>query len=164
MRAISLLALLAFALALAGCNESDTRPYLKFAGGGFMFNYRVGRAFYGFVAKPLKTMPDGAVLEARFEVPGSDQPYVQRRPAQNGMLQYSFRTPPLHGIVKNHKYQAELRVLTSADGKVLASYTHSFYTNVDQRTLPDKPLVLGPGYTPNPEVDISKLPSDKSLE
>jgi len=164
MRALSLLAVLTLALALAGCNESDTRPYLKFAGGGFIFNYRIGEAFYGFVAKPQKAIPEGAVLEARFEVPGSEQPFVQRQPAKSGMLRYSFRTPPLHGIVKNHKYQAELRVLAPGDGKVLASYTQSYYTNVDQRTLPDKPLVLGPGYTPNPAVDISRLPSDKSLE
>lgn len=164
MRALSLLTVIALALTVAGCNESDTKPYLKFAGGGFIFNYRVGQAFYGFVAKPLKAIPKGAVLEARFEVPGSDRPYIQRQPAQDGMLRYSFRTPPLHGIVKNHKYRAELRILAPDGGKVLAGYTQTYYTNVDQRSLPDKPLVLGPGYTPNPDVDISRLPSDKSLE
>ena len=164
MRMFPLSAILALSLVLAGCNEGDTQPYLKFAGGGFIFNYRIGEAFYGFVAKPQKAIPDGAVLEARFEVPGSDQPFVQRQPARSGMLRYSFRTPPLHGIIKDHKYTAELRVLAPGDGTVLASYTHSYYTDVDQRSLPDKPLVLGPGYTPNPEVDISKLPSDKSLE
>ena len=164
MRAFSLLTALTLALALAGCNEGDTQPYLKFAGGGFIFNYRIGEAFYGFVAKPQRAIPDGAMLEARFEVPGSDQPFVQRQPARNGMLRYSFRTPALRGIVKDHKYAAELRVLAPGDDRVLASYTQSYYTDVDQRSLPDKPLVLGPGYTPNPEVDISRLPSDKSLE
>ena len=164
MRAIFFLLTLTMALALAGCNEKDDRPYLSFAGGGFIFNYRIGQAFYGFVAKPRRGIPDGAVIEARFEVPGSDQPFIERQPAKTGMLQYTFRTPALKGIVKDHKYKVELRVIEPGTAKVLASYDKSFYTDVDQRTMPDKALVLGPGYTPNPEVDISKLPSDKSLE
>ncbi len=164
MRIIALLAVLALGLFLAGCNEDTQRPYLNFAGGGFVFNYRIGQAFYGFVAKRQKAMPDGAVLEARFEVPGSDKPLIQRQPTKTGMLQYAFRTPPLRGIVKDHRYKVELKVIDGASGKELASYSKTFYTHVDQRSLPDKPLVLGPGYTPNPEVDISKLPSDRSLE
>jgi hypothetical protein len=164
MRIAALTASLAAALVLAACNEPDDRPYLSFAGGGFVFNYRIGQAFYGFVAQPKKPMPEGAMIEARFEIPGSEAPFVERRPTTAGMLRYTFRTPPLKGIVKDHKYRVELRVIASGSDEVLASYVNSYHTDVNQASLPDKPLVLGPGYTPNPEVDISKLPSDKSLE
>ncbi len=60
-----------FALLLAACGEDANAPYLSFAGGGFIFNYRNAEAFYGFVAKPLRTLPEGGVIEAQFEVPGS---------------------------------------------------------------------------------------------
>jgi hypothetical protein len=160
MRAISLAFGFALGFALAACDDGADKPYLAFAGGGFVFNYRIGQAYYGFVAKPQKALPTGAIVEARFEVPGSNQPFVLQQPARTGMLQYVFKTPPLKGIVRDHKYKVELRVIAAGGGAVLASYDHSYYTDVDQKTLPDKPLVLGPGYAPNPEVDISKLSSD----
>jgi hypothetical protein len=160
MRIINLVLSLVLGLALAACNETDDRPYLVFAGGGFVFNYRIGQAFYGFVAKPKKAMPEDAMIEARFEVPGSDKPFIAQRAAQSGMLVYVFKTPPLTGIVKNHKYKVELRVIEAGTSKVLASYANSYFTHVDQKTLPDEPLVLGPGYAPNPEVDLSTLPAD----
>jgi hypothetical protein len=69
-----------------------------------------------------------------------------------------FRTPALHGIVKDKDYATVLRVV-SADGKELARYTHAFRTDVDQSVLPDKPLVIGPGYTPNPELPLPGGPS-----
>ena len=63
-------------LALMGCKEDPNAPYLEFAGGGFIFNYRNAEAFYGFVAKPLRSLPEGSVIEAQFEVPNSATPYV----------------------------------------------------------------------------------------
>ena len=158
MRVIGLVLSLTLGLALAACDDS-TRPYLSFAGGGFVFNYRIGQAYYGFIAKPGKALPAGAMIEARFEVPGSDKPFIAQLPAQTGMLHYAFKTPPLTGILRNHRYKVELRVIEAGTAKVLASYANSYFTDVDQKTLPDKPLVLGPGYTPNPEVDLSKQPA-----
>jgi hypothetical protein len=160
MRIIALVLSLALGAALAACEDSADKPYLVFAGGGFVFNYHLGQAYYGFVAKPGKALPEGATIEARFEVPGSDQPFVMQQPARDGMLRYAFRTPPLKGIIKDHQYQVELRVIEAGSDKILASYSHSYYTDVDQKTLPDKPLVLGPNYAPNPEVDLSKLPAN----
>ena len=37
-------------------------------------------------------------------------------------------------------------------GKELARYERSFHTDVDQASLPSKPLVVGPGYEPNPDL------------
>ncbi len=60
---------LAAALFLTACGEDPNAPYLNFAGGGFVFNYRNAEAFYGFVAKPVRTLPEGGSIEAQFEVP-----------------------------------------------------------------------------------------------
>jgi hypothetical protein len=151
MRAI--VPVLAVMALLAGCKEDANQPYLAYAGGGFVFNYRNADHYYGFVAKPLRPLPEGSVVEAEFEVPGDANTYVTREPAVFGRLQYVFRTPALRGIVKDKEYRTVLRVV-SADGKELASYTRSYHTDVDQASLPDKPLVIGPGYTPNPDLPL----------
>ena len=151
MRAI--VPLLAAVALLAGCKEDASQPYLAYAGGGFVFNYRTADHYSGFVAKPVRPLPDGAIVEAEFEMPGDANKFVAREPAAFGRLQYMFRTPALRGIVKDKEYATVLRVV-AADGKELARYTHTFHTDVDQAALPDKPLTVGPGYTPNPELPL----------
>ncbi len=124
----------AFALVsglLAGCGEDESKPYFIFAGGGFIFNYRNADAYYGFVLKPVRAAPEGAEL-------------------REGQLQYAFRSPDLSNIKRNHPYKVVVRVLS--DGIELASYTKSFATDIDQSSLPREPLVVGPGYQPNPEL------------
>lgn len=146
------MALIAFvAIALMGCKEDPSAPYLEFAGGGFIFNYRTAEAFYGFVAKPLRSLPEGSVIQVEFEVPGSAAPFVITEKVVPGMLQFSFRTPELSGIEKGHPYKAVMRLLAEPSGKELARYEKSFHTDVEQASLPSKPLVVGPGYTPNPD-------------
>jgi hypothetical protein len=145
--------LLAATLLLAGCEEDASKPYLAYAGGGFVFNYRTADHYYGFVAKPLKPLPEGSIVEAEFELPGEANTLVLREPAAFGRLQYMFRTPSLRGIVKDKTYTTVLRLI-AADGKELASYSRSFQTDVDQAALPDKPLVIGPGYAPNPDLPL----------
>ena len=84
-------------------------------------------------------------------MPGGAEPYVTTAKIVPGQLQYSFKTPFLQGIEKDHEYKAVMRLIDPA-GKELARYERSFHTDVDQSTLPPKPLVVGPGYEPNPEL------------
>ena len=142
--------LLVVVLALMGCKEDTNAPYLEFAGGGFIFNYRNAEAFYGFVARPLRSLPDGSVIEAQFDIPNSSTPYVVTENVKPGMLQFSFRTPDLKGVEKGHPYKAVMRLLASPSGPELARYERSFHTDVEQASLPEKPLVIGPGYQTNP--------------
>jgi hypothetical protein len=151
MKAKLFAASFALALSLAACGEDASAPYLEFAGGGFIFNYRNAEAFYGFVARPLRTLPEGSVIEARLEMPGAAEPFVTSEKAVPGQLQYSFKTPFLTGIEKDHEYKAVMRLLDGS-GKELARYERSFHTDVDQARLPSKPLVVGPGYQRNPEL------------
>jgi len=147
---------LTFALLLAACGEDENAPYLSFAGGGFVFNYRNAEAFYGFVAKPLRTLPEGGVIEAQFEVPGTPEPAVSREKVVPGQVQYSFKSPNLTGIEAKRDYRAVMRLI-DAQGKEVARYERNFHTNVDQATLPDQPLVVGPGYQKNPELKPGTL-------
>jgi hypothetical protein len=140
------LALLA-AVLLASCSEDASAPYMQIVGGGFVFNYRIADAYYGFVARPKRTLPEGGELEVLFELPGGGPPFVVREPVKQGQIQYAFKTVSLRHVMKDHPYKATLRVLDGS-GKELARYERSFISDIDQDTLPQKPLVTGPGYQP----------------
>jgi hypothetical protein len=142
---------------LIGC-DGDKGPYLSFAGGGFVFNYRIGEMYYGFVVKPERRLPEDSVIEARLEDPAGGPDIVIDMPTRSGQLQYMFRTPAVKGVKKDKDYRVEMRLLDKPQGTVLASMSRTFRSTVDQSELPDKPLVVGPGYTPNPENDITKQP------
>lgn len=148
--------LLSLGLLLAGCGEDPNAPYLSFAGGGFVFNYRNAEAFYGFVAKPLRTLPEGGMIEAQFEVPGRPDPAIDQEKVAQGQVQYSFQSPNLTGIEPKRDYKAVMRLM-DAEGKEVARYERNFHTDVDQSTLPNQPLVVGPGYQKNPELKPGTL-------
>jgi hypothetical protein len=151
------LSALAALFLLIGC-DGDKGPYFSFAGGGFVFNYRIGEMYYGFVLKPERKLPEGSVIEARFEDPAGGPDIVLDTPTRSGQLQYMFRTPAVKGVKKDKDYRVETRLLDKPQGTVLASMSRTFRSTVEQSELPDKPLVVGPGYTPNPENDITKKP------
>ena len=138
-------------LMLAACDggESDDSPYLEFAGGGFVFNYRLATADYGFVARVLRTLPEGSVVEAEFEDPGGGAAIVLRQESKPGRRSYVFRTPELQGVRAGYDYQVVLR-LVDAGGKAIADYRTSFRSSADQAVLPDRPTVVGPGHQPAP--------------
>lgn len=134
---------------LWACGDDPSRPYLEFAGGGFIFNYRTANHYYGFVVRQQRPLPEGAKLKVTFEVPGG-KTEMQEEPAVPGRLQYKFQTGDLEGIEPGHAYTATLAVLDKS-GKEIALLTKSFRTEVDQSKLPDSPLVKGPGYEPVPQ-------------
>ena len=137
--------LLGIQLQLSGCGEDSAKPYVEFAGGGFIFNYRTANHYYGFVVRQKKPLPAGSKLEARFEVPnGPEQIFEQS--AREGQLQYVFQTGDLDGIITHHPYKAVLRIIEGTTGAEIARYEKTFKTDVDQSALPDGPLVTGPGY------------------
>jgi hypothetical protein len=141
----------ALALLLAACGETSDKPYLKIAGGGFVFNYRYSAMNYEFVAKPLRPLPEGSILEASFEVPNSAERLIVTLPVQVGKMQYIFATPPLKGVVKGKPYKATLRLLEAGTNKELAKLEQDYRSNTDQAELPTKAPVKGPGYDPAPQ-------------
>jgi hypothetical protein len=141
-----LLLVIVLAGPVSGCNDDASTPYVEFVGGGFIFNYRTANHYYGFVVRQKKPLPEGSRLEARFEVPGKESEQVVEQPTRRGQLQYVFQTGDLDGIVTGHPYKAALRILDGSTGAVIATYETTFKSSVDQSTLPEGPLVVGPGY------------------
>lgn len=114
-------------------------------------NYRRAEAEYGFVARRVRRVPEGTVLEARLEDPSGGAPFVFREPVTWNRMEYVFRSPPVRGVKAGRGYRVELRVMDAESGRVLAVYTRTFRSEVDQSVLPDHPTVTGPGHQPVPD-------------
>jgi len=142
----------ALAATLFGCSNGDPdKPYLEFAGGGFIYNYRLATADYGFVVRRLKKIPAGTIIEVEFENPSGGPPIIIRQLAESTRLSYKFETPPVTGIKANTDYRVEVRLIDPDSQQVFARYTKLFHADVDQNILPEKSPVIGPGHQPNPE-------------
>jgi hypothetical protein len=76
-------------IVLPACKEEAPTPFLKIVGGSFIFNYRYSKMSYGFVARQLKPLPEGSMLEASFDLPETERKYVITQTARTGHLQYS---------------------------------------------------------------------------
>jgi hypothetical protein len=133
---------------------SNKGPYLDISGGGFILNYRLSMAYAGFVAAPLRTLPEHSRIEATFENPSGGPPIVLSKDVTPGRNEYSFSTDPLKGIKANKPYDVTIRLI-GADGKVIESIDKKFTSDVDESVLADKPLTIGPGYTRNPALNSS---------
>lgn len=132
---LRLRALLLLTLALAGCGASESGPWLDFAGGGFVVDYSMGAAYYGLVVKPLRHLPQGAVIEARFQDPAGGPDLVVAQSIDKQQLRYPFKSPSISGLRKGHAYKVEIRLLASQGGEVLGSYSRDFKSDVDQAAV-----------------------------
>ena len=144
-----MLTLAALALAAACSPGEGDGPYLEFLGGGFVFNYRLAEADYGFVVKRLRRIPEGTIIEARLEDPAGGEPFVIRETASWDRLEYVFRSPPVRGVRAGRDYRVEVRLLEPG-GRLLATYARTFRSDVDQEVLPERAPVVGPGHQPAP--------------
>jgi hypothetical protein len=73
-----------------------------------------------------------------------------REPVVSGKVQYMFRTPPVTGIVKDRPYKVSLSLVENGTGREIDRITRTYTSTVDAAQVPDAPLVVGPGYAPNP--------------
>lgn len=60
------------------------------------------------------------------------------------------RSPPLRGVKAERDYRVEVRLIDSADGRVLATYARAFRSDVGQAVLPGRAPVAGPGHQAAP--------------
>lgn len=141
----------ALAAILIGCADDADKPYLEFAGGGFIYNYRLATANYGFVVRRVRKIPAGTIIVAEFENPGGGAPIIVQQIAGSTRLSYKFETPPVTGIKANTNYRVEVVLINPRTNAVFARYSKSFHADLNQDILPPKPPVIGPGYQPNPD-------------
>ena len=147
------LVFLAFSIVLlAGCRD-ESRPGKPFEISGklFVFNYRVATATYLVTLKPLGPVEDGQTAVATFEDPAGGPPIVVRQRIWPKLDKTVLESPALRCVAKDRPYAVTIRI-EGADSTVRQEITTAITSNLDQSVLPDRPLVVGPVYTPNPDL------------
>jgi hypothetical protein len=134
---------------LAGCGENGRPDYMKIAGGGLTFNYRYSEARAVIVGRQVTPLPQGASVEALFDIPGETRRERVSRPAIEGKLTYKLESSPLSGIKKGIPLKVTLLVF-DATGREIDREETQYVSDVDQDGLPTKPLVdpSKPNYVP----------------
>ncbi|WP_113260764.1 hypothetical protein [Agrobacterium cavarae] len=138
-------------LVLAGCQREEQRDVAKISGRMFVFNYRVAVATYLVTLQTQVPIEEGSVIEAEFENPrGGDALTVSERlfPKNSKIV---LQSPPVECVRQDRPYKVTIR-LRAPDGHVMQTLETKVTSDTNQSLLPAKPLVVGPLYTPNPEV------------
>lgn len=144
--------LVAGSLALGACRDSGgAGEYYEIAGKLFIFNYRVATATYLVNLKPLRPVGEGETAIATFEDPAGGAPIVVRKKIWPKLEKTTIESPPLRCVVKDRPYTVSIEI-EGPDGKTIQTIKTTMTSSEDQKLLPDRPLVVGPLYTPNPEL------------
>ncbi|MEQ8479471.1 MAG: hypothetical protein RIC18_02355 [Hoeflea sp.] len=130
----------------------EERPAIGIAGGGFIFNYRESDVFYGFTAQVLKPLPAGSVLVSAFEDPGGGPPLVVETRLHARSTRYKVRSPSVRGVKAGSPYRVAIRLCDRTRSRLLWSEERIFSSQIDDTIVPDRPLTIGPGYSPNPDL------------
>jgi hypothetical protein len=146
------LALLLTGIGLYGRENPADKPYLVVAGGGFIFNFRVAEAFYGFTVKVQKPLAVGSIIQAQFEDPAGGPPFVEETRVNARTTRYSLRSPGVHGVKKGQPYEVVISLYDYTGEELMERQTRQFKSSLDSKFVPEKPLTIGPGYAPNPEL------------
>jgi hypothetical protein len=146
-------------LLAVGCRDTGRDGALfEIAGKLFVFNYRVATATYLVNLKQVSPLPDGLIAVASFEDPAGGGPIIVKQKIWSRLDKTTLESPPVRCIYKGVRYHVSISI-EGADGAVRQTIETTLTSNADQSVLPDKPLVVGPAYTPNP--DLAGRPSGK---
>lgn len=139
-------------LAVSACRDTGGEgEYFEISGKLFVFNYRVATATYLVTLGPLKPVGEGETAVATFENPAGGEAIVVRQKIWPKLGKIVIESPPLQCVVKERPYAVSIRI-EGADGKLMQEISTTMTSSEDQDLLPDRPLVVGPVYTPNPEL------------
>ncbi len=152
LRILGLVVLAAAAGTASGCRDSGKEAERFVLDGKlFVFNYRVATATYLVNIKPVGAIGEGETAVVSFEDPAGGDPLVVREKIWPNTQKTTIHSPPLQCIVKDRPYKVAIRI-EDASGELLQQIDTTVTSSQDQSLLPDKPLVTGPFYDPNPEV------------
>ncbi|WP_342588664.1 hypothetical protein [Rhizobium wuzhouense] len=136
---------------LPACQREDVKEPLKISGKVFIFNYRVAQATYVITLARNGPLPDESFAVTRFENPAGGAPIETRTKIFPFWQKVALESPPVHCIVKGKPYAISIQVVDK-DGRLLQAIDTTLTSTLDQTIMPGKPLVVGPIYTPNPDV------------
>jgi hypothetical protein len=145
------LALVLFAIGWMSREDPSQKPYLQFTGGGFILNYRLAEAFYGFsvqVQKPLRT---GSIIEAEFEDPQGGPPLVVSERVNARTTRYGMRSPGVKGVEAGRPYKVVVSLYDYRGETLIERHEREYSSRIASSTLPEKALTVGPGYHRNRE-------------
>ncbi|RCW77651.1 hypothetical protein [Phyllobacterium bourgognense] len=145
-------------LSLSACRDAGEGDYVNVSGKIFVFNYRIAEATYLLTLAKLRPLPDGSMLETTFENPAGGDPMIVRQKIWPTMEKITIESPPVKCVKANREYKVSMR-LEDANGKLLQTIERKMISDTDQSVMPDKPLVVGPFYDPNPDKDSAENPS-----
>ena len=137
LRDITLMLTLAM---LPACSLVAPRPqktdYLQTAGGGFVYDRDQQQVQYAIVVAPRKPLPEGSILEAIFEDPVGERPYVVSVVVKPGVRDYTLNSPPVHGTRAGATYHIQIKLYADAGkSQLLDSYDQGIRASVDQGRL-----------------------------
>ena len=147
------LCLILATLTLVGCGDNQKpKKYLQFMGGGLTFNYRYSKATMVVVVRRVSPIAEGGKFVALFEVPGEAARQRVEVPNNPDTLTFKLESKALTGIKKDVPLHVTV-LAVDEKGLQLDEYKTQFVSDVDQDTLPTKPLMdpNKPGYVPLPE-------------
>ncbi|MET0173807.1 MAG: hypothetical protein ABW206_15540 [Agrobacterium vaccinii] len=143
--------LLTATLLLTACQREEQREIVSVSGRMFVFNYRVATATYLVTLQPTAPIREGSSIEASFENPRGGEAFTVTERLFPKSPKIVLQSPPVECVKEGRAYQVMIR-LKAPDGHVMQTIETSITSDTDQSMLPAKPLVVGPLYTPNPEV------------
>ncbi|WP_442581499.1 hypothetical protein ACSBOB_05760 [Mesorhizobium sp. ASY16-5R] len=146
------LVLLVAGLAVASCRDTGGEgEYYRLDGKIFVFNYRNATATYLVNIAPVKPPTEGETAVVSFEDPAGGAPIVVSEKIWPKFNRTTIISPPLRCVVKDRPYAVSIRI-DDAGGTAKQTIETTITSSEDQDVLPDRPLVVGPLYSPNPEL------------
>lgn len=150
-KSILLAAVLAGAAALGACRDSGRDALFEISGRLVVFNYREATLTYLVTLNPLRPIGEGQSAVTTMDDPAGGPPLVFAKKLFPGQAKVTIESPPLECVVKDRPYKVSIRI-EGPDKAVLQDIETTMVSAQDQDMLPDRPLVVGPGYDPNPEL------------
>jgi hypothetical protein len=135
----------------SGCREQKPGEYAVLTGKVFIFNYRIAEASYVVTLAKAQPFADGSMVIASFENPAGGAPIVVRQKIWPQAAKIVLESPAIECVRKDKPYAIVISIVDPA-GAQLQKIETTLTSSLDQDVLPDKPLVVGPVYTPNPEL------------
>ncbi len=129
-----------------------TSTKLAFAGGGFLYNYRIAEVRYGLTMRVVNPVPIGTHLEVTFENPAGGDPFVVTRSLGSDTSLVGVESPALPDVATGRDYAVVIRLRDRVTNAVLETHERRLRTNIEPTVMPKKPLTIGPGYHRNPDI------------